>query len=69
MSVFVSLAMVLRGRPSVFADVFPNLRGLHYQGPDKLPFIVWMMGQVRSYQEYQSFFLLSVICVLKVIEL
>ncbi|CAH8359287.1 unnamed protein product [Eruca vesicaria subsp. sativa] len=43
---FVVLAMVLRTRPDSLIDVLPSLRDKHmYQGPDKLPLIVWMMAQ------------------------
>ncbi|XP_013591618.1 PREDICTED: uncharacterized protein LOC106300093 isoform X1 [Brassica oleracea var. oleracea] len=45
---FVVLAMVLRSRPDSLIEVLPSLRDKHtYQGPDKLPLIVWMMAQVR----------------------
>ncbi|KAH0875705.1 hypothetical protein HID58_073067 [Brassica napus] len=45
---FVVLAMVLRARPDSLIEVLPSLRDKHtYQGPDKLPLIVWMMAQVR----------------------
>ena len=40
--------MVLRARPDSLIEVLPSLRDKHtYQGPDKLPLIVWMMAQVR----------------------
>ncbi|CAN6935059.1 uncharacterized protein LOC106376822 [Brassica napus] len=43
---FVVLAMVLRARPDSLIEVLPSLRDKHtYQGPDKLPLIVWMMAQ------------------------
>ncbi|KAJ4870621.1 hypothetical protein Rs2_39854 [Raphanus sativus] len=43
---FVVLAMVLRCRPDSLIAVLPSLRDKDtYQGPDKLPLIVWMMAQ------------------------
>ncbi|XP_056850212.1 uncharacterized protein LOC130499807 [Raphanus sativus] len=43
---FVVLAMVLRCRPDSLVAVLPSLRDKDtYQGPDKLPLIVWMMAQ------------------------
>ncbi|CAN7087699.1 unnamed protein product [Brassica oleracea var. botrytis] len=46
---FVVLAMVLRSRPDSLIEVLPSLRDKHtYQGPDKLPLIVWMMAQASQ---------------------
>ncbi|CAF2064230.1 unnamed protein product [Brassica oleracea] len=43
---FVVVAMLLRARPDSLVEVLPSLRDKHtYQGPDKLPLIVWMMAQ------------------------
>ncbi|KAL1209804.1 hypothetical protein V5N11_026387 [Cardamine amara subsp. amara] len=49
-SIFVSLAMVLRSHPSAFTIVLATLRQsrYRYRGQDKLPLMVWMMAQASQ---------------------
>ncbi|GFS32995.1 transmembrane protein [Actinidia rufa] len=45
-AIFAVLAMVLRRKPDVLIGILPTLReNSKYQGPDKLPVIVWMVAQ------------------------
>lgn len=48
-AIFAVLAMVLRRKPDVLIGILPTLReNSKYQGPDKLPVIVWMAAQVSA---------------------
>ncbi|PSR91062.1 Transmembrane protein [Actinidia chinensis var. chinensis] len=45
-AIFAVLAMVLRRKPDVLIGILPTLsENSKYQGPDKLPVIVWMVAQ------------------------
>lgn len=45
-AIFTVLAMVLRRKPDVLIGILPTLReNSKFQGPDKLPVIVWMIVQ------------------------
>lgn len=49
-AIFLVLAMVLRRKPDVLINLLPKLsQNSKYQGQDKLPVIIWMIVQVRSY--------------------
>ncbi|XP_058184337.1 uncharacterized protein LOC131301869 [Rhododendron vialii] len=48
-AIFAVLAMVLRRKPDVLIGILPTLReNSKYQGPDKLPVIVWMAAQASQ---------------------
>ncbi|KAL7000930.1 hypothetical protein U1Q18_002082 [Sarracenia purpurea var. burkii] len=45
-AIFAVLAMVLRRKPDILIGILPSLReNPKFQGPDKLPVIVWMVAQ------------------------
>jgi hypothetical protein len=44
---FAVLAMTLRRKPETLIGILPKIKdNPKYQGQDKLPFIIWVIGQV-----------------------